>query len=298
MKTLRETLRSLQNSQALLHYNIATYEQYKAAIVAVTETGLPMLIGVSEGERGYVGTTMAGQWVKEAQKNNLPIFINADHCKSEGKAIEALDARYDEVLMDGTEFQEDENILRTKNVIIKRNELQKKDGIDTLIEGEIGYLAGSSDLGGSVEIKPEYLTTPEQAIRFVQETDVELLAISVGNVHGIPQTITHNGNVLESPQIDFNRIKAIYDSLRQNNLNTGLVLHGGSGLTDDDFIHAIECGIQIIHLNTEFRAIWKDSLKKNLEKDTVNPYKILNGVVGDLKTRIVHYQRLFYTLQK
>src|SRR3989339_892634 len=117
MKTLKETLVSLKEHHAILHYNIATYEQYKAAVVAVSETGLPMLIGVSEGERGYVGMTMAGQWAQEAQKKNLPIFINADHCKSDTTAMEAVDALYDEVLMDGTEFTEDENILRTKKVI-------------------------------------------------------------------------------------------------------------------------------------------------------------------------------------
>ncbi len=287
--TLKQALQNLKSNQALLHYNIATFEQFKAGIEAVQETRIPLIFGASEGERKYLDTKNIKFWVGEAQNRGLPVFINADHCKSVESSKEAIDNLFDSVLFDLTSEKQNDlnnNILRTKEVkSFEESSRTKNDNKEILIEGEIGYLPGSSDIGGTVELDEKNFTKPEDAENFLQQTGVDLLAISVGNIHGIP--------AINSMQIDFERIKDIYERTQQFKLFSGLVLHGGSGLTDKDFKNAIKNGIKIVHINTEFRKIWRDSLLRELQAETVVPYKILNGVISSLRERIVHYQKLF-----
>lgn len=278
--TLREILDSLKSGQALLHTNFATFEQFKAGIEAVKQTNIPLIFGVSERERDYLNEKIARELVF-VYTDDLPILLNADHTKSVERAKKAIDLGYDAVLFDGAELNFDDNVARTKDIIEYRNRCKAVSSKQILIEGELGYLPGHSDLEGEIEIKSEYLTKPEEAGQFVQETQVDLLAVSVGNIHGIPAI---------KPQLDFERIRQI-----KNRVKIPLVLHGGSGLTDEDLKNAISAGVKVIHLNTEFRKIWKDELVKEVNnQQTVVPYKILEPVVQKIKERIIYYQKLFW----
>lgn len=281
---LKETLQSLKLNQALLHYNIATLEQYKAGIKAVEETNIPLIIGVSEGERKYLGIENIKYLINEAQSRGLPVFLNADHCKSVESSNEAIDNLFNSILFDGSELTIDENILRTKEIKRRVENILKTQGVEILVEGEIGYIPGSSDIEGAIKLDKKNFTNPEDVEKFLQEIKVDLLAVSVGNIHGIPK---------QSLQIDFERIKSIYERTQQFKSFSGLVLHGGSGLTSEDFVKTIENGVKIIHINTEFRKIWKENLIENLKQETVVPYKIYNGVINKLKERIIYYQKLF-----
>lgn len=298
--TLKQTLQSLKPNSALLHYNISTYEQFKAGIEAIKETNIPLIFGVSEGERNYFDIKNIKLLISEAQGRGLPVFLNADHCKSVESAIEAVDNLFDSVLFDPSTNSEqaslplEENILRTKEVKSRAEEQKTKNNKLILIEGEIGYIPGSSDIKGEIEINEKNFTNPEDAEKFFQQTNVDLLAISVGNVHGIPDNVKQAKNTLNKPQIDFNLIASINSRIQKLNRSVGLVLHGGSGLTDEDFRKSIESGIKIIHINTELRKLWKENLIRELQKETVVPYKIYEDVIKNLKERIIYYQKLFY----
>jgi ketose-bisphosphate aldolase len=223
---LRELLESIKNkNRALLHYNVATYEQFKAGLEAIKETKIPLIIGVSEGERNYLGINYIEDLVDEAKEKGINVFLNADHCKSIKSAKEAIDYKFDSVLFDGSELDFRQNILRTKEVVNYRNKISKT----TLIEGEIGYLVGHSDIEKIAELKEEYFTNPELAEEFVNKTKIDLLAISVGNIHGIPEKIKFKGKIYKKPKLDFQRIKLIKEKVK-----IPLVLHGGSGLGRKD----------------------------------------------------------------
>jgi len=294
--TLQEVLRNLKPNQAILHFNFATFEQFKAGVEAVLETGIPLIFGVSEGERDYVREENAINWLAP-YRSKLLIFLNADHTKNLDKAKKAIDLNYDAVLFDGSELSFEDNINKTKEIVEYRNKHRVVTNKEILIEGELGYLPGKSDLEREIEVKEEYLTKPEEAEKFVQETKADLLAISVGNVHGMPLSVYRvngpNQSALsqhQSASLDFERIRQIKERVK-----IPLVLHGGSGLTNADFKQAIQAGISIIHLNTEFRKIWKDELIKEVNSQkTVVPYKILEPVVKKLKERIIYYQKLFW----
>ena len=283
---LRSILEKIvKEKKALLHYNVATYEQFKAGVEAVKETKIPLIIGVSEGERNYLGINYIEDLVDEAKEKGINIFLNADHCKSIESAKEAIDYRFDSVLFDGSDLNFKENILRTKIIVNYRNKKSK----NTLIEGEIGYLTGHSDIESIIELKEEYFTDPDIAEEFVNKTKVDLLAISVGNIHGIPEKIRFKGREYKKAILDFERIEEINKKVK-----IPLVLHGGSGLNKKDFLLAIKSGISIIHINTEFRVIWKKELVQNLKNKTNVPYKILDKVVEKIKKRIIYYQKLFW----
>lgn len=275
---LKEIIYSLKENQALLHYNISTFEQIKAGILAVQETKIPLIFGVSEGERNYLNQALVKKIIdfyREEENLEGLIFLNADHSKSFDSAIKCLNLGYDEVLIDGSELNLEENIRLTRKITLARAERK------TLIEGEIGFLPGKSEIQKEVvEIKKEYLTDPEEALRFVEETKVDLLAVSIGNVHGI---------LPYEPQLDFERGKKISELVK-----IPLVLHGASGLSLINIKRCISIGFKIIHINTEFRKIWKEKLIEELNKDTVTPYKILDNVVLRLKEEIIKYQKSFF----
>jgi len=279
--SLKEILFSLKENQAILHYNISSLEQFKAGIEAVKETKIPLIFGVSEGERNYLNYKLVKRWLdfyREEEGLEDLIFLNADHTKRKEEALKCLEENYDEVLIDGSELSLEDNIKITKEIVKFRNDHQK----ETLIEGEVGFLPGRSEIQKELEIKNENFTDPEEALKFVEETKVDLLAISIGNVHGLlPYT----------PKLDFERAKKIKELVK-----IPLVLHGASGLGIQNIKRCIEIGFKIVHINTEFRKIWKENLINSLQADTVTPYKIYPPVIEALKKEIINYQRIFWEI--
>jgi len=271
---LKELILSLKENQAILHYNVSTFEQIKAGILAVKETNIPLIFGVSEGERNYLSPDLIKEIV-DFYKKNLPVFLNADHSKSFESAKQAIDLNYNAVLFDGSELSLDENIKITKELVNYRGNK------DILIEGEVGKIEGKSEIQKEVEVKKENLTKVEEAVRFVEETKVDLLAVSIGNIHGITE---------KEPELDFKRGREIAQAVK-----IPLVLHGASGLSLEKIKKCISIGFKIIHLNTEFRKIWKEKLIEEIKKETVTPYKILEPVVEEIKKKIIYYQAEFFS---
>ena len=275
---LKELIYSLRENQAILHYNVSTFEQIKAGIKAVKETKIPLIFGVSEGEREYLNPKLVREMIDFYKENeNLKdlVFLNADHSKSLESAKEAIDLNYDSVLIDLSELSLEENIKQTKELISYRSEK------DILIEGEVGKIEGKSEVQKEVEVKKENLTKVEEAVEFVEKTNVDLLAVSIGNVHGI---------VEKEPEIDFERGREIALAVK-----IPLVLHGASGLSLEKIKRCILSGFKIIHINTEFRKIWREKILQEFQKESITPYKILEPVIEEMKKKIIYYQEEFFS---
>jgi fructose-bisphosphate aldolase class II len=282
MKTLKRIIQEAeQNKVAVGHFNISECVGLKGVFSAAKELNLPVIIGVSEGEAGFIGVKRAALMVKSLREEyDYPIFINADHTKSFEKIKEAVEAGFDAVMFDGSKFPLEENIQKTKEVV----EYVKSVNPEILVEAELGYLKGSSTiLAEAIIIKEEDLTKPEEAVVFVKETDIDLLAPSVGNLHGMFKNAPN-------PDLNIERIKEI-----RNATGIPLVLHGGSGIKDEDFLAAIDSGISVIHINTELRLAWRRGMEKVLREkpeETV-PYKLLPEVVEEIKKVVYNRLRLF-----
>ena len=254
-----------QRPYALGHFNFSTLGILRAIVQACEELKSPVFVGTSEGEAKYVGYGQAAAqvsvWRAEA---GLPIFLNADHHKTFESAKAAIDAGYDSVQIDETALSLEENIEVSKRVV----EYAKSINSDISVEGGLGYIRGSSELHKEkIEVKPQDMTTPQEAKRFVEETGVDRLAIVFGNIHGVSAA----GN----PRLDIERLKEIHEAIP----DVPLTLHGGSGISDEDIVATLPHGMSNIHVNTEIRAAYTDALRASLDEDKeqTTPYKYLNS---------------------
>ncbi len=271
MKTLREHISEARNNGiALAHFNVSNIEMVNALVRLSQEMKTPIVIGTSEGERDYICVDNFISIIRNAQSKGVSVFSNADHTYSYERVVEAIDAGYDMVVYDGAKESLEDNIRIAKECVSYAR-AQKRD---ILVEGEMGYIGSSSKLLDEIpegaQITDDSLTTVNDAVRFVQETGVDLFAPAVGNLHGMLK-----GG--QNPNLNIDRIREIAQET-----NVPLVLHGGSGLSDEDFVSAIEGGMHMVHISTELRKAYTDGLRAELNEkpDEVAPYKYTQKAIS------------------
>ena len=268
---------------AVGHFNISNLEGMWAIFRVAKKLELPVIIGTSEGERKFIGVRQCVALIKSLREEyDYPVFLNADHSYSFDSVKEAVDAGYDAVIFDGAQKELGENIEIAKKCV----EYARSVNPNIIVEGELGYIGSSSKIldaipeGAAIEGS---LTKPEDAARFVKETGVDLLAPAVGNIHGM----LRNG---KEPKLDIERVAAIRAAA-----GVPLVLHGGSGTTNQDFRRAIFAGMSIVHINTELRVAFRDALKKKLVEDPeeVAPYKIMENPIFAMEKVVEEKLKVF-----
>ena len=283
MMTLREILADAQqHKRAIAHFNITGIDMVQGIVRVARNVGDPVIIGVSESERDFFGIRQIVAVVDSLRKETgHPIYLNADHTYSVERVREAIDAGFDAVIYDGAKLSLDENIAHMKECVA----YARQSGRDVLTEGEIGYIGGSSKILDAIPegVTAESMTTPEQAKRFVSETGVDLFSPSVGNIHGMLRNAPN-------PRLDIVRVKEIADATGKP-----LVLHGGSGISDDDFRSAIGAGIRIVHISTELRRAYRTELDETLKEmpDEVAPYRYLRPSAEAMEKVAEERMRLF-----
>lgn len=285
MDGLRNVLTRLETDGAALgHFNVSDLVMLKAVVAAAGQVGVPILVGASEGERDFFGVRQLAAVVNSLREEfDVPIFLNADHTHSLAKAVEAARAGFDEIIVDFSALPFEQNVLNTKQAL----EAIKAINPGILVEGEIGDIGTGSEIHEEARSEFQKLTTAEEARLFVQSTGIDILAPAVGNAHGMVESMVEGKT---KKHLDIERIAQIKKATR-----VFLTLHGGSGTDDDDFRKAIAAGINIIHVSTELRVAWKESLRRSLAADPrdVVPYKILRPVVDSVAQVVGSRLRLF-----
>jgi fructose-bisphosphate aldolase, class II len=282
MKTLRETVADAKARKvAVGHFNVSDSNQFAAIIAAAEELKVPVIIGATEGEQKFLGTHEVAALVHAArEKKGLPVYLNSDHTRTIEGMKAAIDAGFDAVLFDGAKETIEKNIELVKEAVA----YAKASGRDVMIEGELGYIGSSSQVHADI---PEGagldMTTPELATRFITETGIDLLAPSVGNIHGLLKNRA-------KPALDLPRIEALGKAI-----SIPMVLHGASGETDADVRGAIERGVAIVHVNTEIRVAYKDAIAQGLaaNPEEVAPYKYLLPAVDAVKQVVLKKLKVF-----
>ena len=280
MQSLREALTEAdQRHVAIGHFNTSDLTALRAIVDAARELKLPVLVGVSEGEREFIGTRTTAAIVRSLRdESRFPIFLNADHTHSLEKVKEVAEAGYDEVIFDASKLPLEENLKQSKRAV----EIAKSIRPEILVEGEIGYIGSSSAI---LEKRPEEslrMTDPEEARQFAEETGIDVVAPAVGNMHGLLREIVYGQ---AHKHLDVPRIGEI-----KRAVGKFMTLHGGSGTADQDFVAAIKAGMTIVHVNTELRVAWRRGVEEGLRKDPdeVAPYKIMPAA----------YQRVFEVVKE
>jgi len=273
---------------ALGHFNISDPTALRAIVGVAKEFNIPVIIGVSEGERDYLGVDETAALIEAVRlKSGQPVFLNADHTYSVERIMEAADAGFDSVIYDGAKLSFEENVEAARQAVKYVKRKKSRSGKKILVEGELGYIGTSSKVLDEVPegaaLSPEAMTSPEEAAKFAKLTGVDLLAPAVGNIHGM----LAKGH---DPNLDIPRIKAIRLAAK-----VPLVLHGGSGTEDRDFTEAIKAGIGIVHINTEIRVAWRQGLEATLAKNPkeIAPYKILPGAEAAVAAVVRQRLKLF-----
>ncbi len=267
-----------EKGKALAHFNVSNLDQARAICEVAQELDQPVIIGVSEGEREYMGVTMVRKVIDELnQEYAVPIFLNADHTYSLPKVMEAIEAGYDSVIVDGAKLPYEENVALVKAAVDAVRLYEEKTGKRVLVEAELGYIGQSSSLNATLPegVSEANLTTVEQAKDFVIRTGIDMFAPAIGNVHGMLTDAPE-------PKLHIDRLQEI-----RKVIDVPMVLHGASGNTDEDLKAAIDAGITIVHINTEIRKAFRDGEMEFLAEhpNEVAPYKF--GKEGQEKMKEV-----------
>ena len=285
MPFLQNLLQETQkNGKAVGHFNISDLVLLKAVFAAARELDVPVIVGLSEGEREFVGVRQIAVFVRSLRDEfDFPIFLNADHTHSLAKAVEAAKAGFDSIVFDMSALPFDQNVQQTRQAV----ETLKAINPAIIVEGEIGDIGSGSEIHEKSPDLSKGLSTPKQAKQFVETTGVDVLAPAVGNMHGMLRSMVSGET---KRHLDIERIAAIKQAAQ-----VFLTLHGGSGTDDGDFRKAIAAGINIVHINTELRVAWRHGVEQGLadHPDEVVPYKILPPAVDAVKQVVASRLKLF-----
>ena len=232
MKSLREVLQQADTEKVGIgHFNVSDLTTLKAVFQAAQGLNVPVVVGLSEGERKFFGVRQAAAMVKSLRDEyDFPIFSNADHTHSLGSALDAMRAGFDWIVFDVSSLPFEENVRQTKAAV----EALKAVRPEILVEGEIGDIGSGSEIHDAAPDLKKGLTSPAQAKQFVEETKVDTLAPAVGNMHGMLKSMVAGGT---KKRLDIERIRAIKAAAQ-----IFMTLHGGSGTDDGDFRKAIAAG--------------------------------------------------------
>lgn len=288
MKILRECIKEAEEKKvAIGHFNISNLESLHAIYNAAKKLNVPVIIGLSEGEENFVGLEEGVALVSTIrERDDYPIFLNADHHHTFETVKKCIDAGFDSVIIDGAKLSFEENVKITKECVDYARSVTRDTGRDILVEAELGYIGEGSNIKDTIPEGAGILTKPDEAKKFVELTGIDMFAPSVGSIHGVIRT----GN----PHIDANLVAEIKKAT-----GVPLVLHGGSGLRDVDFTNAISAGISVVHISTEIRVAYVEGLKESIlkNKDEVVPYKVLELAKEDVEGIVKARLKLFNNIK-
>jgi fructose-bisphosphate aldolase class II len=271
--------------RAVGHFNVANLEMLWGVFRAAEKLQVPVIIGVSEGERDAIGLTQIAALVKSLRtEKDFPIYLNADHTGSLDRAKEAVLAGFDAVLVDGTKMSEEDNLKLVKEALA----YARAQDPEIVIEGELGFIGQSSQVLTELPagFNEREITSVEAAQNFVTTTGVDIFAPAVGNVHGMMKD-------RPDPALNIEQIKAIREAV-----GVPLVLHGASGNQEAEIKAAIAAGVAVVHVSTELRVAWRDAVKLSLAEnlDEVAPYKLMKPATLAVEKVVDKKLRLFNNL--
>ena len=229
-----------KNGYAVGLFNTIDTDAIEAAISAAEEMRSPIIIGTAEVLLPYGPLQLIGPaMINAAKRATVPVVVHFDHGLTKEKCMEALELGFTSIMFDGSAGKEEENISLTREVVRIAHQMGAS------VEGEIGHVG---TIGEDDADEVDMYTTPEEAVNFVKNTGVDALAVAIGTAHGVYKA---------KPKLDIERLAQIRASL-----NTPLVLHGGSGLSDDDFKNTIRNGIAKINIFTDMCVAARKALKE------------------------------------
>lgn len=242
--TLREVLaEASQLNMAIGAFNTHNLEMCPSIIRAAARQKTPVIIQTSEGTASYVGhRNLVAICNSMADEYGVDVVLHLDHAKNFDEIRKAVDAGYSSIMFDGSALPFKENILGTKRVV----DYAKNAGAS--VEAELGTVGGTED-GVAVAQSEVCYTDPDQAVEFIEKTDIDALAVAIGTNHGQYKSKTN---------ISFEQLEKIRDAVN----GFPLVIHGGTGVKDEDVRRVIDLGIRKFNVGTDLLVNWNKASRK------------------------------------
>ena len=271
--TSKEMLTEAQKGgYAVGAFNIENMEMVKAVIAAAEELKAPVMLQTTPGTVKYGSLETYAAIVKaEAEKAAVPVCLHLDHGASFDMAVKAIQVGYSSVMIDGSKLDLEANIALSKSVA----DVGRACGIP--VEAELGKVGGKED---DTESKESAYTDPAEAKRFVSETGVDFLAIGIGTAHGVYKV---------KPVLNTKRITEVKEVV-----SIPLVLHGSSGLTDEDVKDCVNRGMCKVNFATELRQAYLKATRELLSADDtiIDPKKIGEAAMKAVKAQVEYRMKV------
>lgn len=285
MKITMKSVLSLAEAKkiAIGAFNITSLEGIQAVLGAAEELEQPVILQFAPVHETIIPFSVIGPiMVMMAEKSTVPVAVHLDHGSDFPVLKQALDMGFTSIMYDGSALSFEENAANTKIA----TELARPYGAS--VEGEIGAMGREEfqSVGESEgEASESCYTDPDQAERFLKATGIDALACSFGTVHGL---------YLKKPNLDFDRISRIREKI-----NLPIVMHGGSGISDEDFIRCIACGVRKINYYTYLAKTGGMHVKEMAAKE--DGYLFYHDVtvwgIQAMKTDVLHTIKTFSGLE-
>ena len=254
-------------------FNVYNLEGVKAVICAAEAERSPVILQIHPKALDYGGSPLAILCIEAARQASVPVAVHLDHSTSAQTIRFALSTGMSSVMVDGSHLDYAENVAFTREMA----HLARERGAG--VEAELGRISGAED-GLTVAEWEAKLTDPQQAAEFIAQTQIDALAVCIGNVHGHYRT---------EPHLDFERLAAIHEYV-----NIPLVLHGTSGLPDTMITRAIELGVCKFNVNTEVRDANVNALRTTLtHRQGTDLLDVMDDAVSAMQAVITRKLRLF-----
>ncbi len=264
-----------EHGYAVGAFNFSNMEILQAIIDAAQEENAPVIVAASESAIKYAGLEMLNAMVQvAARKATVPVAFHLDHGTTYETIIGCIRNGWTSVMIDGSHHNLEGNIAETKEIV------KIAHAVGVSVEAELGRLSGVED-NISVEEKDAIYTNPDEAVRFVNETGVDSLAIAIGTAHGKYKGVPH---------LDFERLEDI-----KSLINMPVVLHGASGLDEATLSRAVELGVNKINIDTDIRQAFTDGIHKAFEEkpSQYDPRKIIAPSRDKMKEVVKGKIRMF-----
>lgn len=269
---------AMEGGYAIGAFNIYNLEGAKAVALAAEAERSPAIIQIHPGAYKYGGLPLFSLALSVAQQATAPISVHLDHSTSKKEIRVALEAGLSSVMADGSKLSYEANVAFTKDIVSQAHPL------GVAVEAELGRISGTEDNLTVHEFEAKY-TSVEQSVDFVNQTNVDALAICIGNVHGkYPST----------PNLDFVRLAKIHQCVP-----VPLVLHGASGLPANMIKKSIELGVRKFNVNTEIRKAYLETINQNITRlNQPDLLPLINLIVDAMQITIANKMRLFGSTER
>lgn len=253
-------------------FNVENVETTLGVIHAAVQEKSPVILQVSETTIAYAGLRVITSIVEHVARDiagDIPVALHLDHGKTFRSVAACVQAGFSSIMMDASDMPLQENIILTKQAV------DYAHGKDVWAQGELGVVKGLEEAATLSEREP-FMTKPHEAKQYVRETQVDTLAVAVGNVHGVVKLrkgMTHS--------LDVERL----DEIRRVLPETPFVLHGASGVSAESLKEAIHHGIRIVNMNTELKLAFVGALRATLQDapDAYDPREIFKPGIAAIQ---------------